>query len=549
MPTPRTALYTRVSTEEQALEGTSLHSQLEQLREHCNRQDWEVVREYSDPGFSGKDDDRPGLRRLLSEAKSDVFDVVVVSRLDRLARKLRLLLELEEKLKDNDISLYSVKENIDTSSAIGRTVFQVLGLTAEWEREAIIERTRGGRLQRYREGRWGPGNVLYGYCYDRETKKLMTDRERAKVIRRIFDLYSTGKSMTAICNIFNAEGIPTRTDRARGWHSGAVRDIIVNPAYKGQQILGRKSHISRLRKGTPENSIEISIPAIVDSFLWDAAQRRLTTNKHVYPARVNPWLLQGLVSCGECSHTFRSELTHGKRYYSCTGRLRKTHVDGSQRCTVPRLDANWLEGEVWSRIETILNDPEKLERLLSDTIERLKTRVGELEARLRPIDEQLANLAEKKSRLAEDWVAGALGQERVEAEKLRLEREENRLKDLRGEVDPAQLQELEHTRNMLRFWQKQPASMEWNLVDENGRVMRMVEQPHKIALTLANLEDRSISEIMHFPSTRREMLDSLQVRLVVFGDRVEAKAILPMEPIDSQLCTSTCRTGRCPRSR
>jgi len=544
----RTALYIRVSTEEQALEGTSLNGQLEQLRKYCERQDWQVVREYSDPGFSGKDDDRPGLRLLLSEAKAGMFEAVVVSRLDRLARKLRLLLQLEEELKDKGISLHSVKENIDTSTAIGRTVFQVLGLTAEWEREAIVERTRGGRLQRYREGRWGPGNVLYGYRYDRETKKLIIDQELSEIVRRIFGLYTRGKSMTAICDILNAEDIPPRTNRAKGWHSGAVRDIIVNPAYKGQQIVGRNTHISRLHKATPENVIEISIPAIVDTSVWDAAQRHLNTNKHVYPCRVNPWLLQGLVSCGECSHTFRSEMTHGKRYYSCTGRLKRTHIDRSRRCTMPRLDADWLEGQVWSRIETILNDPEKLEQLLSETIERLKVRVTELEIRLRPIDEQLCKLAERKRRLAEAWVAGALGQEQVEADRRRLENDENRLKDLRGEVDPAQLKELEHNQAMLRFWQKQLASMSWNLEDEEGKAVRIVDKPHRTALTLVNLEDRMVSETMQFPATRREMLDGLQVRVLVFHDRVEVKAVFPIAPIGSRPCTSTYRLDHYPQS-
>jgi site-specific DNA recombinase len=545
----RVALYTRVSTEEQAMEGTSLDLQLEQLKEHCNRQNWHIVRQYCDPGFSGKNDDRPGLRQLLSEAKSDIFEIAVVSRLDRLARKLRLLLELEEKLKDDDVSLFSLRENIDTSSAIGRTVFQVLGLTAEWEREAMIERTRGGRLQRYKEGRWGPGNVLYGYRYNRETKKLMIDQEQAKVVHRIFDLYSLGKSMSAICNILNDELIRTRTRRAKGWHSGAVRDIIVNPSYKGRQLLGRNSHISKLRKGTPEKIIEVSIPPIVDSSLWEAAQRRLSTNKHVFPTRVNPYLLQGLISCGECSHTFRSEITHRRRYYSCTGRLKRTHVDGSQRCNAPRLDADWLEGEVWSRIETIINDPKKLEQLLSDTIERLRIRVTELETRLRPIDEQLSKLAENKRRLAEGWVAGTLGQEWVEAERLKIEKEENRLRDLRAEVDPDQLKELDRTRSILRFWQKRLVAMSWNLEDEKGEVERSVEEPHKIVSTLVNFEDSEISKIMHFPSTKREMLDHLQVRLIVYVDRVEVKAVFPIEPVDSQLCTPGCRSGRYRRSR
>jgi len=537
----KAALYTRVSTEEQALEGTSLESQLQQVREYCKHQGWQVVGEYNDPGFSGKNDDRPGLRQLLSEARNSIFDVVVVARLDRLSRKLRLLLELEEKLKENGISIHSVKDSIDTSTAIGRTVFQVLGLVAEWERDAIVERTRGGRLQRYKQGLWGPGNVLYGYSYDRQTKKLVIDQECAQVVRRVFNLYATGKSIVATCDVLNAERVPPRSNRAVGWHSGAIRDIIVNPAYMGQQIVGRNGPISKLRHGIPEKAIRINIPAIVDSDIWQAAQRHLSGNKHVHPTRVNLWLLQGLMSCGECSHTFRSEITHGKRYYGCTGRLKRTHVDGSPRCTSPRLDADWLERQVWSSIETILNDPEKLEKLLSDTIERLKARETELDARLRPIDDQLIQIAEKKKRLAQDWVDNAMGQKEVEERRHRLEKEETRLRNLRGEVDPAQLEELEQTRAMLRFWQNQKASMSWNLLDEDGRVIQTVERPHKTALTLVSLEDKELSETMYFPTARREMLDRLQVRGIVFNDRVEVKAIFPLDASGGLLYIPTYR--------
>jgi site-specific DNA recombinase len=152
--TIRIALYTRVSTSEQAAEGTSLEYQKEQLEVYCKAQGWEVFSTYTDPGCSGKDDKRPGLKRLMQDAKAGLFDKVIVLKLDRLSRNLRLLLELQEKLQENDVALISLKENIDTTMAIGKTVFQVLGLVGEWERSAIIERTRSGRIQRYKEGCW-----------------------------------------------------------------------------------------------------------------------------------------------------------------------------------------------------------------------------------------------------------------------------------------------------------------------------------------------------------------------------------------------------------
>ena len=97
---------------------------------------------------------------MLADANLGLFDKVLVYKLDRLARNLRLLLEIEEKLRKSEISINSLNESIDTSTAIGRTVFQVLGLADEREREAIIERTRSGRTQRYKEGKWASRRLV-----------------------------------------------------------------------------------------------------------------------------------------------------------------------------------------------------------------------------------------------------------------------------------------------------------------------------------------------------------------------------------------------------
>ncbi len=120
----KVAIYSRVSTQEQATEGTSLEFQSQQTEAYCRAQGWTISHSYTDPGFTGKDGDRPGLKRMLADANSGLFDKVVVYKLDRLARNLRLLLEIEEKLKKNDISISSIKETIDTSTAIVERFFR-----------------------------------------------------------------------------------------------------------------------------------------------------------------------------------------------------------------------------------------------------------------------------------------------------------------------------------------------------------------------------------------------------------------------------------------
>ena len=126
----RVASYSRVSTQEQAIEGTSLDFQQAQLTGYCQLQGWTVINSYVDPGFSGKDGDRPGLKRLLADAKLGLFDKVVVFKLDRLARNLSLLLDMEKVLKSYGITLISMKESVDTSTATGKMVFQMFGMVS-----------------------------------------------------------------------------------------------------------------------------------------------------------------------------------------------------------------------------------------------------------------------------------------------------------------------------------------------------------------------------------------------------------------------------------
>ena len=87
-----------------------------QLTAYCQLQGWSIINSYTDPGYSGKDGNRPGLERLLSDAKIGLFDRVVVYKLDRLARNLHLLLDIEQKLRGYGASLISVKESVDTST-------------------------------------------------------------------------------------------------------------------------------------------------------------------------------------------------------------------------------------------------------------------------------------------------------------------------------------------------------------------------------------------------------------------------------------------------
>jgi len=486
----------------------------------------------------------------MAHASLGVFSKVVVLKLDRLARKLRLLMELEERLQEHHVSLHSVTESIDTSKGIGRTVFQVLGLVSEWERDAIVERTKAGRLQRYKEGCWGPGRPPYGYLYDHDTRKLAVNEFEARIVRLIFNEYAAGKSMVKMANMLNERGIPPRRKDGKGWRNGSVRDILFNPVYKGTLIVNIHRGENRGKKcftNLPGDAIVIEVPTIVSEELWDIAQERRKHNKHLQPPRNGHWLLQGLVTCGLCGYGFRTEMTHSRRCYGCRGRLKYTHIDGSPRCVSPRLDAEWLESEVWSRIEAVINDPNRLEELLRQTVENLKNLESDLSARIKPIDDRLRQIALQKARLAESWVQISIDRAKCDELRDQLEKEESRLRAIRNECDPAQIEKLEQTRRMLNYWQRQLEALDWDTETEQGQKVRIVDGPHQTVLKIVGLENEELTGVIHFPATRRAILDMLQVRLVVFMDRVEIKAVFSIQPICCQLSQPICRSSHYPQ--
>jgi DNA invertase Pin-like site-specific DNA recombinase len=137
----RAAIYARVST---IGHGQSPEMQLRELREYCERRDWQIAGEYVDAGMSGAKDSRPELNRLLADAHRRRFDAVVVWKFDRFARSVSHLLRALETFNSLGVSFVSLSEQIDTSTPTGKMIFTVLGAVAELERSLIAERVRAG---------------------------------------------------------------------------------------------------------------------------------------------------------------------------------------------------------------------------------------------------------------------------------------------------------------------------------------------------------------------------------------------------------------------
>src|SRR2546428_12007588 len=150
--TVRVAVYARVSTEDQAKEGFSLEAQRERLEAYCLARDWSVAARYVDEGHSGRNIRRPAYQKMMSER--DEWDALLVIKMDRIHRNSRNFMEMMENLQEWGKDFVSASESLDTSTAMGRFVMDIIQRIAQLESEQIGERVKMGMTQK---ARGGPG--------------------------------------------------------------------------------------------------------------------------------------------------------------------------------------------------------------------------------------------------------------------------------------------------------------------------------------------------------------------------------------------------------
>jgi DNA invertase Pin-like site-specific DNA recombinase len=213
--------YIRVSTDKQAEQGHSLDAQRAKLEAYASLYDLELVEVIVDEGASAKNLDRPELPRVLSALAEGRADAVLVTKLDRLTRSVRDLGELMERSQREGWSIRSVGEQLDTASAAGRLVVNILGAVSQWEREAIGERTSAAMQQMKREGLHTGGKVPFGY--DCVEGKLVINEAQQTVIAEMRRRRANGESLRTIASWLTEEGHLPASGR---WHAETVKTVI-----------------------------------------------------------------------------------------------------------------------------------------------------------------------------------------------------------------------------------------------------------------------------------------------------------------------------------
>jgi len=349
----RCAIYTRKSVD-QGLdqEFNTLDAQRASCEAYIKAKEyegWQLVPDhYDDGGFSGKDTNRPGFQKLLTDVRSGYVNMVVCYKIDRLSRRLSDFVEIFKILEANQASFCCVTQEFNSSTSMGRMAMNMLMTFAQFERELDSERIRDKIAQSKRKGLWLGGITPYGYL--KENKRLIPDPATKDDVKRIFETFLEQGTQKKTCRKLTQLGLYRFPDKQVKWNTVSLTRCLRNCAYIGKVKLG-----DELLPGQ-------QMP-IIDSALWNRVQARLDElSRMPKDYRVDSSqgvLLRGIVRCGTCGSLMGSRWTRkvetgAKYWYYVDVRDSKR---GESSCPVKSVASGVLEPAVEREVMRFLRTP------------------------------------------------------------------------------------------------------------------------------------------------------------------------------------------------
>ncbi len=350
--TTRCAIYTRVSTDLQAEKDfSSCESQEQKIRSFIESQsNWQVYKVYSDPGYTGANTNRPGLRELLEDVKQGKIDIILSYKIDRLTRSPKDFYQLVEVFNKFQTDFISITERFDTSTPAGRLLRNIMLTFAQFERELASERTKDKAMERAKKGLCGGGHAPFGY--KRENKELVASKKEAEIISLIFGTYIETGSIGKVYDLLKEKNIKNRDNKP--FRKPTIAYILRNVVYAG-----KIKYTNQIYQG-------IHKPLISEE-LFELAQK--THKKRIKKFRIyKNFLFGGIVDCKKCGHKmtpcFVNKWTKGKLkryyYYRCTS----THHKDWKACPVKQINADRLERYILENLERISLDKNYVDNLV-----------------------------------------------------------------------------------------------------------------------------------------------------------------------------------------
>jgi len=438
------AIYCRVSTEGQEQDGTSLQTQLEACLKYCQRKGYEVACKFSE-AWSGLSLERPRLAELREVVRSETIDSLVVYSLDRFSRDPVHGVILMQELEKHGVLLEAASESVDNSES-GKLVFYIKGYAAKLDAERRRDATGRGKQAMLKSGKLpqGTGIGIYGYKWDKESKKRIPLEHESKVVQRMFKMVADGDTCFKVARTLNEASVASKSGKK--WDGQTVSRMVRYSAYCGLTYFGQTTGANGKRKMTPRESwtfLPDATPPIISKELFDRVQARLAKSRELRPGKAkHEYPLTGFAVCAQCGSPLVGSCLRGDyRYYHCRG----TYPAASRGkiCDARYIKADWLEGVVWEKVKSVLSTPEVLLAEIGKQTEREQAQfsTGTVEQEIRDLNRRMKRYAGQERRLMKVLRLGVATSDIVLDELNQMKRER--------ESDEKKLASLIHTKQNL----------------------------------------------------------------------------------------------------
>lgn len=419
---PRAGLYARFSSDQQ--DARSIGDQIAILCEYAQRKGYSIAKVYEDAAASGASiHGRPGIQRLLADASTGLFSVVLTESMSRIGRDQEDRAGIRKRLKFYDISIETPAEGV-----VSPLVDGVRAIIDSEYLEDLKRHTRRGMRGRITEGR-SAGGLTYGYRPGADKGSRIIVEEQATIVRRIFEEYHAGRSPRDIAERLNRAGV--KPPRGKDWLASSLignvqrgSGVLGNVLYDGKLVWNRVTMRKDPRTGlrvsrvNPESEwIVKDVPdlRIVEAELFAQVQAQRERRRKLRPeqSRRPRHLLSGLVRCGCCG--FAMSVTgprNGQRRLGCSRRKEGGVCPNAKTYVLDVIEHRVVEG---LRIQ--LADPRAIERYIA-TYQAERKRLARNEAGLRANAERENNRAKREidrvvEAIAQGIVAPAEAKERL----------------------------------------------------------------------------------------------------------------------------------------
>ena len=372
----RVACYVRVSTENQ-LENYSIDEQTDRLKAFCKAKDLNIVKFYTDGGYSGGNMNRPGLQQMLKDIKDKHIDMIIVYKLDRLSRSQKDTLTLiEDEFLSNDVDFVSMSENFDTSTPFGKAMIGILSVFAQLEKDQITERFTMGRIGRAKSGYYHGGPTA-PTGYDYIDGDLVVNEYEALQVKEVFKRFLDGQSINAIRKYMSEH----YTNKYGNWSSHTlVLNILKNKVYIGKVKFKGKAYDGKHKP-------------IISTDIFNDVQKILTSTKREESKTIfqkNPFkannLLTSLIYCKNCGARFCGN--HGNYVCYSRGKTDKRKII-DPNCKNKKWNIQALDKIIKDEILEAALNKEYFNKIISnkeivpvDNTKKMKNRIDEIDKQI-----------------------------------------------------------------------------------------------------------------------------------------------------------------------